>query len=153
MKNQYNLSEIKLSYIPCFKLSERPIVKDSRTTYEILLQHWDAGKMLLLEEFKIILLNNAARVLGIVDISQGGIAHVAVDLQIVFATALKANASAIIMAHNHPSGTLMPSPNDLQMTDKVCAAGRILGIRVLDHLIVTPENYFSFLEDGLIEES
>lgn len=153
MKNQYNLSEIKLSYMPRFKLSEKPVVQNSRTTYEILLQHWDAGKMLLLEEFKVILLNNAARVLGIVDISQGGIAHVAVDLQIVFATALKANASSIIMAHNHPSGALKPSTNDIQLTDKACAAGRILGIRVLDHLIVTPDKYFSFLEDGLIDET
>ena len=153
MKYQYNLSEIKLSYMPRFKLSDRPIVKDSRTAYEILLQHWDAGKMLLLEEFKIILLNNASRVLGIVNIAQGGITSVSVDLQIMFATTLKANASSIIMAHNHPSGTLKPSTQDILLTDKVRAAASIFGIRILDHLIITPESYFSFLDDGLMEES
>ena len=153
MKYQYNLSEIKLSYMPRLKLSDRPIVKDSRTAYEILLQHWDAGKMLLLEEFKIILLNNASRVLGIVNIAQGGITSVSVDLQIMFATTLKANASSIIMAHNHPSGTLKPSTQDILLTDKVRAAASIFGIRILDHLIITPESYFSFLDDGLMEES
>ncbi len=73
-----------------------------------------------------------------------------VDLRILFSAALKANATALIMIHNHPSGKLQASEADKAMTQKVKAAGKLLDIEILDHLIITPKNYYSFADDGAL---
>ena len=98
---------------------------------------------------KIILLNRASRVLGIADLSTGGTNGCLLDLKIVFQYAIKANASSIILAHNHPSGNLKPSDADLIITRKVNDAARLLDIQLLDHLILSPEdNYYSLSDEG-----
>ena len=94
-----------------------------------------------------MLLNNASRVLGIFEVSKGGISGASADVRIVFAAALKANATGIILAHNHPSGQLVPSDADKYITENMRKAGELLNIRVLDHLIVTAEGFCSFSDE------
>ena len=88
--------------------------------------------------------------LGIYEVFSGGISGTVVDLRLIFAAALKANAVSLIMIHNHPSGQIKPSEADKQITRKVKEAGGILDIALLDHLIITPETYYSFADDGAL---
>ena len=81
--------------------------------------------------------------------SKGGITGTMVDVRLVFKTALELGATAIILCHNHPSGTLVPSDADKQITKKLKLAGDSLDVKVLDHLIVTETNYYSFVDDGI----
>ncbi len=146
----YKISEVELVYRTKVKASERPAVNTSGDAYNILMQYWDENKIELLEQFKILLLNRASRVIGISDISTGGVAGTVVDPKIVFSTALKANASSIILAHNHPSGNLQPSKEDNAVTSKMREAGSFLDLRVLDHLIVTKDGYYSYADEGTL---
>ncbi len=102
------------------------------------------------EEFWILLLNNSNKVIGQEQISRGGFTSTSVDSRIVFQKALLSGAVAIILAHNHPSGTLKPSQPDIHLTEQLVRAGRTVEIKVLDHLIVTQHEYFSFGDEGLI---
>jgi DNA repair protein RadC len=146
----FQVSEIEISYRPKFKASERPRITCSKDIYEILSQSWDMNKIDLLEQFKILLLNRGNKVLGIYEVSTGGMAGTITDPKLIFGTALKGCASSIILAHNHPSGNLKPSQADINLTRKVKDGGNLLDIAVLDHLIVTSEGYYSFADEGLI---
>lgn len=143
-------SEIDLVYRTSIKSSQRPQVGSSAAAYEILLAGWDPNKIEFVEQFKVLLLNRSNRVLGQYELSTGGTSGTVVDIRLVFAAALKANASGIILAHNHPSGNLAASQPDRDITSKFREAGRILEIPVLDHLIVTSEGYYSFADKGLL---
>ena len=101
------------------------------------------------EEFWIIYLNNSNKVIAKSQLSKGGITGTLVDVRIVFKTALEMGATALILCHNHPSGTLIPSDADKQITRKLKLAGDSLEIKVLDHLIVTETSYFSFSDEGI----
>ena len=101
------------------------------------------------EEFWIIYMNNSNKVLTKSQLSKGGITGTLVDVRIVFKTALEIGATALILCHNHPSGTLVPSDADKQITRKLKLAGDSLEIKVLDHLIVTETSYFSFADEGI----
>lgn len=144
----FKVSEIKIQYLPDFKLSERPIITKSSDAYKLLLSQWDTGIMQFLEEFKIILLNNANHVLGIVNIAMGGKDAVMVDMRVIFSIALTASATKIILAHNHPSGKLIPSSADRLVTNKALEAGKVLDIEVCDHIILTPHSYLSMKDNG-----
>jgi len=144
------VSEIQLSYSPKVKASKLPKIITSEDAYKLLHANWDKGLLEFLEQFKVILLNRANKVLGIVEISLGGISGTVVDTKIIFATALKACASSIILAHNHPSGNLNPSQADIGLTDRIKEGGKILDIAVLDHVIITSEGYYSFADEGML---
>ena len=144
------VAEIELVYKSKVRPSQRPSIKDSSTTYEILMKTWDEGKIELVEEFKVLLLNTNHKVLGIYEVSQGGITSVIADLKLIFAAALKASASRLILAHNHPSGGLKPSKNDIDLTSKIKQGGQFLDIILLDHMIVTKEGYYSFADEGVL---
>ena len=101
------------------------------------------------EEIWIIYLNNSNKVISKSQLSKGGITGTLVDIRIVFKTALEMGATALILCHNHPSGTLIPSDADKQITRKLKLAGDSLEIKVLDHLIVTETSYFSFADEGI----
>jgi DNA repair protein RadC len=146
----FQIAEIKLSYHPKVKASQRKKITSSEQAYDMLLQQWDQGAINFVEQFKAILLNRAHKVLGIYLVSTGGVSGTAVDPKLVFAAALKANASAIILAHNHPSGNLYPSEADKQLTRKIREAGKYLELPILDHVIVTPEGYYSFADEGIL---
>jgi DNA repair protein RadC len=106
--------------------------------------------MELKEEFYILLLNRANRVKGWYKVSEGGTAGTVVDPKLIFSTALKCHASSIILSHNHPSGNVKPSEEDLKLTKKLTEGGKLLEIAVLDHLILTSEEYLSFADEGLL---
>ncbi len=144
------VSEIQLVYRPKVKASERMRVIEAKSAYEVLLKSWDRDTIEIVEQFKIMLLNKSNKVLGISLISVGGISSATVDMKVLFGIALKSGASQIILAHNHPSGYIMPSDADKRLTRKIVEASRYLDIQVLDHIIVTPEKFCSFAEMGLI---
>jgi DNA repair protein RadC len=102
------------------------------------------------EEFWILMLNHANCVIGKQSISSGGLAGTIADPKIIFKIALEHNASYVILAHNHPSGNLTPSEQDIDITKKLALAGSLLDLQVLDHLIVTNKLYYSFGDEGLI---
>lgn len=102
------------------------------------------------EQFFILLLDRANNVLGVSKISEGGTSGTVVDAKIIFQTALISNASAFIMAHNHPSGQLKPSEADKILTEKIVKFGSFIDLKVLDHLIFTRDGYVSFADIGLI---
>lgn len=143
-------SEIELIYKTKVKASERPIIKDSEDAYEILLKVWDKGKIDLQEEFKVLFLNRANRVLGLYKVSSGGITGTVADPRLIFTAALKANAVSLVLSHNHPSGNLRPSRADEDLTSKIKQAGSFLDIKVVDHIIISSEGYLSFADEGLL---
>jgi DNA repair protein RadC len=102
------------------------------------------------EEFWVIYLNNSNKVISKSQLSKGGITGTIVDVRLVFKTALEMGATGVILCHNHPSGTLKPSDADKQITKKLKLAGESLDIMVLDHLIVTENHYFSFMDEGIL---
>lgn len=146
----FAVSEVELVYRSKVSPSDRPYVSTIRSAYDILITAWDANKIEMVEQCYVLLLNRNNRCIGIANIGTGGITGCVVDPKIVFATALKANATSIILAHNHPSGNLKPSNADIALTQKIREAGKFLDMRVIDHMIVTPRGYYSFAEDGLL---
>jgi len=102
------------------------------------------------EYFYMLCLNRNNKVLGYSLISMGGLTGTVVDVRIIFQTALKASANSIILSHNHPSGNTMPSQADKDINKKIKEAGLLLDIPVLDHLILTPETFLSFADEGLM---
>ena len=104
----------------------------------------------LFESFYIILLNNANNTTGYVKISQGGITGTMVDVRLVAKYALEGMATSIILIHNHPSGTLRASSSDKQITSKIQKGLELLEIKVLDHIILTGNDYYSFLDEGIL---
>lgn len=100
------------------------------------------------EEFWVLLLNRANKIIGQEMISRGGVSGTIADTKIIFKTALEHLASSIILVHNHPSGNLQPSSQDIQLTNKMKEAGIMMDVSVLDHLIVTDTGYFSFADEG-----
>ena len=127
--------------------NEKPKIAGSRDVYELLKSDLlDIAH----EEFWILLLNRANRVIKKSQISQGGVAGTVADPKIIFKLALEELASGIILAHNHPSGNLTASQADIDLTKKLKEAGKLLDIQVLDHLIVAGQKYFSFADEGLI---
>jgi DNA repair protein RadC len=145
-----HIAEIQVSYHPHFRAAERPKISRSKDVYSVLIDNWDNDTIELKEHFKVLLLNRANRVLGIYEVSSGGMAGTVVDPKLIFGIALKAGASYLVLSHNHPSGKLKPSTEDLNITKKLEAAGKLLDLLVIDHLIVTSTGYLSFQDEGLM---
>lgn len=122
-------------------------ITSSQSVFELL--HPTLGE-LPHEEFWIVYLNNSNKVLQTGQLSKGGITGTLVDIRIVFKNALQLGAVAIILVHNHPSGTLKPSNADIAITKKFKAAGENLDIKVLDHIIIAESNYISFADENLL---
>jgi len=145
-----HVAEVELIYKSKVKASERPKITKSGDAYELFIKYWDENKLEFVEQFKVMLLNRANRVLGICELSTGGISGTVADPKLIFMAALKSNASFIVIAHNHPSGNLKPSMADEKLTDKIKEAGKFLDLPLLDHLIITDEGFFSFADEGLL---
>jgi DNA repair protein RadC len=126
---------------------EKKKITSSKSVFELMqpiigeLEH---------EEFWIIFLNNSNKVIDKKQLSKGGITGTLVDVRLVLKNALEVGATGLILAHNHPSGTLKPSEADKSLTNKLKMASESLDIKVPDHLIVTEKAYFSFADEGLI---
>ncbi|WP_179009619.1 JAB domain-containing protein [Winogradskyella forsetii] len=139
------IKEIRVSYSSGNK--DKIKITNSKDTYNLFLSCWSKKIIELQEEFKVLLLNRNHQVLGIYPLSKGGVSGTVVDAKLVFSVALKCNASSIIIAHNHPSGNLKPSDADLSLTKKLKKAGAYLDIELIDHLIITNNGYYSFIDE------
>jgi DNA repair protein RadC len=146
----FQVAEIEVSYRNPTPYQDRIKVKGTHIAYEIFNCTWDKDKIELVEQFKVLLLNQDNGCLGIVNLTMGIINFCPFDPRLIFGTALKANATAIVLAHNHPSGNLNPSTNDIASTKKIVQAAKLLGISVMDHLVITPQGYYSFLQHGIL---
>lgn len=144
------VAEVELVYRTKVKPSQRPKIVSTADAYEILQKIWNPDKIEMIEEFKVLLLNRSNKVLGVLEASSGGITGTVADPRIILAAAIKANAVSIILAHNHPSGSLKPSRADEELTIKIMEAAKYLDMTVLDHIIITTESYFSFADEGLL---
>ena len=151
MTNQYAISEVKLTYKTKVKANERAKIKCSQDIYTLLINSvFDPETIEYRETLKMILLNRSNQVIGVHQVSEGGISGTVVDIRIIMQCALLTNCTGIILAHNHPSGNLQTSKEDDNLTVKVTNACKLLDIHLLDHLIVTPEGYFSYADEGRI---
>jgi DNA repair protein RadC len=126
---------------------DKPRIVGSKAAYDLLKHHLIDIQH---EEFWIILLNRAGRMIAKKQVSQGGVAGTVADPKIIFKAALEELASGIILAHNHPSGNLVASASDINLTRKLKEGGKLLEIQVLDHIILAGQKYFSFADEGLI---
>lgn len=149
-KSQWQVAEIQLTYKSNVKPSQRPKITSSRDACDILKSSWNDSTIELFEEFKVIFTNRANKVLGIMEVSIGGMSGTVADPKLIFIAALKAGATGIIVSHNHPSGNLTPSQADIQLTRKIKDGGKLLEIQLLDHIIVTSEGYYSFADEGIL---
>lgn len=102
------------------------------------------------EEFWVLLLNNSNKVIYKLQLSKGGLTQTVVDIRLIYKTALEHLATALILVHNHPSGQLSPSQADNDITQKIKQSGNTLDIQLLDHLIITQKDYFSFADEGIL---
>ncbi|MHC1731336.1 MAG: JAB domain-containing protein [Bacteroidales bacterium] len=148
--NDNNIAEVRLKYSSRVSASDRPQVRCSTHALELFRETWDKETIELYEECKLMLLNRANKVLGIAQISQGGISGTVTDVRIILQYALKANASGIILCHNHPSGNEQPSEADLKISSKLKEAAMIHDITLLDHLIITNDGYYSMADMGYV---
>ena len=145
-----SVAEIELIYKPIMKISALPKVSSPEDAYRLLIETWDKTKLQFVEQFRVMLLNRASRVLGVCTISTGSVAYTIADPKLIFGLALKANACRIILAHNHPAGNLFPSKEDSLLTNRIKEGGKLLEIMVEDHIIVSPEGYYSFADEGTL---
>lgn len=145
-----NLAEVKVKYSNKVKASDRIKVNSSRDADAVLRRAFNTDTMEYQEEFIILLLNRANKVLGWVKISSGGISSTVCDGKVIFAIALQTGASAVILSHNHPSGNLKASQADIALTKNLKKMGEIMEIPILDHVILTDEGYVSLADDGLM---
>ncbi len=143
------MSEIEVTYKNNKKYQEMPQIKCSADVNELLRSVW-SNRMEHVEEFVLLCLNRANKLLGWIKVSSGGVTGCLVDPKVIYQVALKVNACGLILAHNHPSGNKTPSESDRALTKKLKGAGKVLDIPVLDHIILTAEDYFSFADEGIL---
>ena len=132
------------------RLSEaelRSDVSSSKDAYDLMKPLLED---LEVEQFWVIFLNNANKVLSKNKISQGGMTATVVDVRMILKKALELNSTGLILCHNHPSGTLRASDADIKLTEKIKVAAKLMDIQLLDHIIVTDQSYFSFADEGRI---
>ncbi len=127
------------------KTTERPQITSSKDAFQLMAPLYaDLNH----EEFWILLLNTANRVIGKHKLSKGGRAGTVVDVKILFEEVLSYKATSVILTHNHPSGNLKPSDQDRVLTKRISEAGKLLDIKILDHLIFSGSTYYSFSDEG-----
>jgi DNA repair protein RadC len=144
------LSEIKAVYRSRTRADERTTITGPIDVVEYLRAIWNKDTLELTEDFMMLCLNTAHHVIGWVKLSSGGFDRSTVEPRLVFSLALQVGAVGLVFAHNHPTGALDPSPGDREITQKLKAAGALLNICVLDHIILGKDEAFSFSEHGLM---
>lgn len=150
MNTDYKVAEVELSYKNRVPYKDRKKVLTSEDAYNLLVNNHDDDTIDYTETFKVLYLNQASQVVGCFTLSQGGITSTCVDVRNVMQGALLTNAIAMVLAHNHPSGNTRPSREDDRITNQITKAGELLNIRVLDHIIFTREQFYSYNDEGRI---
>ena len=149
MKEILKVCELKLTYKTTVNINNQPTITSAESAFDVLLANW-SDQLEYVEEVNILLVNRANKVIGIYNVSKGGRSEAVVDSKVIFTAALEGGATGIILSHNHPSGGLKPSQADISLTEKVVAGGKILGVTVLDHIIITKYGYYSFADEGML---
>lgn len=148
---EYKVGEVTLGYKRTKKKNTMPtIIKSSEDSARFFRSIYKPNTIGYKEYFKVLYLNYNMGVLSYTTISEGAIAQSLVDVRIIMQGALLTNAVAIILCHNHPSGNTLPSEQDKVITKSIVNAGKLLNINVLDHIILTETDYYSFNDEGLI---
>ncbi|SNR68735.1 RadC-like JAB domain-containing protein [Lutibacter agarilyticus] len=147
MKN--TISEIKIKYNPVKLDNGNVKINSSDDAFKVMLKHWNPDIIELQEEFKVMLLNNSNEVLGIYEMTKGGMTSTLVDVKLLFAVVLKSCATAIITCHNHPSGKLLPSNSDKIIYQKISDVAKLLDIQYLDNLIISNKGKYSFADENV----
>ena len=150
MNTDFRVAEVELSYRNRVPNKDRKRVMDSYSAYKILRNNFSDDTIDYRETFKVLYLNQNCQVLGCFTISEGGITNTLADVRMILQGALLTNAVAMVLAHNHPSGSTRPSRQDDELTRKVVDAARLLDIKVADHIILTSENFYSYNDEGRI---
>ncbi len=146
-KTLHGVSEIEISYRPA--IGSKPEVNSSSDAYQILKEYYPENQIALKEYFVVMYLNQANRVIGVQNLSIGGLTSAIADVRLLFATAVKILSTGLILSHNHPSGNRRPSLQDRNLTKQVKEAGKLFDIKLLDHLILTPDDqYVSMADNG-----
>ena len=152
MKTNTNIrkvSEIKVSYSPKIKARDRFQIKQSQDAYTLLLKEAFAPDTINYKEYvKLISLDRSHKVIGVTTISEGGMDGSVIDIRLILQIALLTHSSALILAHNHPSGTLRPSRQDDIITKRVKDAALLMDITLCDHLIVCEDGYYSYADEN-----
>ena len=144
----YTVGEVELSYKPKFKNQQK--VTCSEDAYRYMLSTYKKETICYKEYFKVLFLNQANQILGYTLISEGGITETCADVRLIMQAALLTNSVALILAHNHPSGNLKPSPEDIRLTKQVREASNFMRIKILDHIILSDTEYYSFADEGML---
>ena len=144
------VAEVELVYKTTVKPSQRPKINSVKDCYELLKELWNENTIEMQEEFKVMLLNRGNKVIGVYEASAGGLTGTVADPRLILAAAIKSLAVSIILSHNHPSGNLKPSRADEELTQKIKVAASYHDVRVMDHIIITSEGYYSFANEGLL---
>ena len=149
METSLNLAEIQVSYRN--KQENKVKISHSKDATEILYSLFNKDTIEYLEQFYLLLLNKANKVLGWINLSNGGTAGTIVDVKVIYAIALITNSSSVLICHNHPSGNIQPSDTDKNLTKVIYEAGKLFSISLLDHIIITADkSYFSFADEGIL---
>lgn len=138
----YELKKIQTDF-PSVKLT------NSKGSSDFIRQFY-GDDLEIFESFFILMFSVSLHTIGYAKISQGGVSMTVVDLKILAKYAIDSLANSVIIAHNHPSGSLLPSEEDKRLTQKIKDGLKLFDIKVLDHIILTKEDYFSFADEGLI---
>jgi hypothetical protein len=146
---EIDVPELAVSYTRSGKRQFGKITS-SKDAADFIRESFGEGQVELQEQFIVLYLNQANEIIGYYKHSKGAINATVADIRIVLATALKALAVSMVIAHNHPSGNLKPSRADEQLTDKIKQGSSLIDVKLLDHIIVTKEGYYSFADEGLM---
>ena len=148
----HTIPEIIISYNPPINIAEKPTVGTSLIAYTMFMEYFPMATIGLQERFVVLYLNKAHKPLGVFTASIGGMTSCIVDVRLILAVALKCAAVGLMVAHNHPSGSLKPSAHDETITSRLKEACALLDIKLTDHLIVNPVDgqYYSFNDEGLL---
>ncbi|KYG79315.1 hypothetical protein AWW67_13140 [Roseivirga seohaensis] len=141
------VNEVELHYCRP-RINTLPGVSKSSDVAAIFRSIYPPGKMDLKEYFYVAYLTRSNHVLGVARLSEGSLTGTVVDIREVFVLALKLNAIGMVLCHNHPSGTMRPSPSDISLTNKVKQVAQLMDMALLDHIILNSEGYYSFTDEG-----
>lgn len=143
------------SNLPLFSLKKNktdfPNAKiTSSTDANVFIRQFFFDDIAIFESFFILMLNRANRTIGFAKISQGGVSGTVIDIRIIAKYCIDSLATSVILCHNHPSGNLTPSSNDLEITNKAVKALKLIDCNVIDHLILTENSFTSLADEGLL---
>lgn len=143
----YKIPQIKLSYVSD-SIGAKPSIQSPVDIARAIRESYEPGEIEYREYFKVVYLNRANKIIGMQTVSMGGTDSTVVDRKIIFSGALLANASGIVVAHNHPSGNTRPSVEDDRLTRNIMDGCKTLDLKLLDHIIVTADDYYSYSNEG-----